>query len=56
MTAPIETDNITPETEEIKEENQANPKTKTVSKIRFRFGNSEPSYNSNNSLALTIKF
>ncbi|MCS4434580.1 hypothetical protein [Aquiflexum gelatinilyticum] len=42
--------------EEIKEENQANPKTKTVSKIRFRFGNSDPSYNSNNSLALTIKF
>jgi hypothetical protein len=41
--------------EEIKEENQAYPKTKTPSKIRFRFGNSEPSYNSNNSLALTIK-
>jgi hypothetical protein len=42
--------------EEIKEENQAIPKTKTPSKIRFRFGNSEPSYNSNNSLALNIKF
>ncbi|MCR9014865.1 hypothetical protein [Aquiflexum gelatinilyticum] len=42
--------------DETKEENQAIPKTKTPSKIRFRFGNSEPSYNSNNSLALTIKF
>lgn len=28
---------------------------KSKAKLRFRFGNSEPSYNSNNSLALTIK-
>jgi hypothetical protein len=41
--------------EETKEENHAIPKTKNAAKIRFRFGNSEPSYNSNNSLALNIK-
>jgi hypothetical protein len=41
--------------EENKEIHQSDPKTRTPAKLRFRFGNSEPAFNSNNSLALTIK-